>query len=289
MSKGFFSKAISWLSGKSSLEMNEDEKARLAEKRLDSVIDEVEAEGLIDNDAHEMLHGVIDFAGANARKVMVPRTEIVSLELTPQTEVKEIIEIILKSGHSRIPVHNGDIDQIQGLIYAKDLLGNWGAKTIDLAALVREPYFIPETKMLDDLLREFQTKRIHLAFVIDEFGGTSGLVTMEDLIEEIVGEISDEYDDDPSLVTKVGAGRIIVSARLEIDQMFKHFNMEEPKSGFSTVGGWIYNNIGYIPQQGETIFVDGFEVTIEIADARRLKRVKVTKIRKENHETEGSQ
>ena len=277
MGRRLFSKISSWFKGKLKLEMDEAEKARLAEQRLDSVIDEVEAEGLIDTDAHEMLHGVIDFSGAYAREVMIPRTEIVALELNVFTTLKEVIDLIIGSGHSRIPVHNGNIDQIQGLIYAKDLLRHWGEEKIDLSAVLREPYFIPETKRLDDLLSEFQSKRIHLAIVIDEFGGTSGLVTIEDLIEEIVGEISDEYDDDPRLLTETSSGQVIASARLEVDELFKHFNIEEPDGNFSTVGGWIFDSTGYIPQQGETIYVDGFEITIEVADDRTLKRVKITK------------
>jgi hemolysin (HlyC) family protein len=256
-----------------SIGMDEAEKAKLAEKRLDSVIDEVEAEGLIDEDAQEMIRGVIDFSSSQVRDVMVPRTEVVAVDVN--TPIDQVIQTILQSGHSRIPAYEEAIDRIVGLVYAKDLLSRWGAERIDLRTVLREAYFIPETKPLDDLLDEFRKKHMHLAIVIDEYGGTSGLVTMEDLIEEIVGEIVDEYDDDVTLLQKISDNEVMASARLEVDELFDHFDLEEPEGKFTTIGGWIFSHTGYIPQQGEAIDIDGMRVVVEAADERTVKRVRI--------------
>lgn len=255
--------------------LDDAERARWAEERLDSVIDEVEAEGLIDEEAQEMIRGVIDFSNAMVREVMVPRTEIVAVDI--RDPIEKVIETILESGHSRIPVFEENIDHIKGLVHAKDLLRHWGANRLELAPVMREPYFIPETKGLDDLLSEFRRQRIQMAIVIDEYGGTSGLVTIEDLIEEIVGEIIDEYDDDEALLHVIHPDEVVVSARLEIDDLFEHFGLDKPQGKFSTVGGWIFHHTGYIPQQDETFHLDGFDVTIETRDEKTIKRVKVVR------------
>ena len=253
--------------------LNDAEKAKIAEAKIDSIIDEVEAEGLIDPDAQEMIRGVIDFSTSMVREVMVPRTEVVAVNVASST--RNLIDTILESGHSRIPVYTDSIDRIIGLVNAKDLLKHWGADNLDLKTVMRQPYFIPETKPLDDLLEDFQAMRIQMAIVIDEYGGTSGLVTIEDLVEEIVGEIVDEYDDDPKLLLEVKSGELMVSARLEIDELYAHFDKEAPEDKFTTVGGWIFHHTGYIPQQGELIEIDGFSVSIESVDERKIKRVKI--------------
>lgn len=266
-----FRKIRNWFGNGKALD--ESQRARLAEEKLDSVIDEAEAEGFIDEEAQEMIRGVIDFSTSMVREVMIPRTEMIAVDI--RRPLDSVIETILESGHSRIPVFEEDIDHIKGLVHAKDLLRHWGASTLDMAGVLREPYFIPETKRLDDLLAEFQSKRIQLAIVIDEYGGTSGLVTIEDLLEEIVGEISDEYDFEKQLLHTVKTGELVVSARLEIDELFDHFDLEEPEGKFSTVGGWIFSYTGYIPQQGETFLIDGFQVTIQSTDERTIQRVKI--------------
>ena len=273
MGRGFLFRFFRRLAGKEDLDKTE--RAKLAEARIESVIDEVEAEGLIDPDAHEMIHGVIDFAISMVRDVMVPRTEIVAVDVN--SPVDQVIETINESGHSRIPVYSESIDKIIGLVYAKDLLRHWGTEKLDLTKVMREPYFIPETKRLDDLLAEFRSKRIHVAIVIDEYGGTSGVVSIEDLLEEIVGDISDEYDDDPELLIEAKSGGLVVSARLEIGKLFEHFDMEPPQGEFTTVGGWIFDHTGYIPQQGETIEISGFTIIVEATDERTVKRVRIAR------------
>lgn len=271
MGSGFFLKLKKWFGH--NLELDKTQRAKLAEEKLDSVIDQAEAEGLIDEEAQEMIRGVIDFSTSMVRDVMIPRTEIIAVDI--QHPIDAVIETILNSGHSRIPVFEENIDHIKGLVHAKDLLRHWGAKSLDLDGVLRESYFIPETKRLDDLLAEFRTKRIQLAIVIDEYGGTSGLVTIEDLLEEIVGEISDEYDFEKKLLHTVKSGELLVSARLEIDELFEYFDLDEPEGKFSTVGGWIFNHTGYIPQQGETFTIDGFHVTIESTNERSIQRVRI--------------
>ena len=246
---------------------------RTHDERLEDAFDEAQREGILDDEAHEMIRGVLDFAAAMVQDVMVPRTEIVAVEDT--ATLQELIDTILESGHSRIPVFNDTIDKIIGLVYAKDLLRHWGKDTLDLSQVLREPYFIPETKQLDDLMNDFRKKHIQLAIVIDEYGGTSGLVTIEDLLEEIVGEIVDEYDEDELLIQENRYGELTVSGRLPIDELYDYYGLDEPREKYTTVGGWISHHAGYIPRQGETFRIGAFEVIIAEADERTIKRAKV--------------
>jgi CBS domain containing-hemolysin-like protein len=261
-------------------------KPSISEKDIQSIIDVGEEEGVIDQEEHEMIHGIFELKQAVVREVMVPRTDIKCI--SRKARIKDIIDLIISEGHSRIPVFDGKIDNIVGIVYAKDLLQFWGkdGEEIPLETVMREPYFIPETKRLEELLKEFKMKRVHMAIVVDEYGGLSGLVTIEDLIEEVFGEIEDEYDQrEEERIIPLGDGSISVDAKLEIEELESYFDVEIQKENFETVGGFIFNLLGRVPKAGERVNYGDLIMTIESADGRRIGRIKITRSRggHENH------
>ncbi len=255
------------------------DKVKEAEERLGEFLDEVQDEGLIDEEASEMFLGVIDLLSTQADEVMVPRIGVDAV--SEDTAIPDIIETILKSGHSRIPVYRENVDHIVGFVYAKDLLRYWGkdSSDVDLADILREPYFVPESKPVGDLLKEFQEKKVQIAVVVDEYGGTSGLVSIEDIVEEIVGEIEDEYDpeqDEPQIVQN--GNWVEAAAGVDIDDLFDIFGKDAPDGDYTTIGGWIFDVIGRIPDKGETLELDGYEINILDADQRQINRIAIKKI-----------
>jgi CBS domain containing-hemolysin-like protein len=248
---------------------------------IHSIIDAGEEEGVLNLDEHEMIHGVLGLKGRTAREIMVPRTEIACVN--SQAKIDEVIHRIIEEGHSRIPIYEEDLDHMVGIIYAKDLLQFWGKQNgrASPKEIARKPYFIPETKDLESLLREFKVKRVHMAIVVDEYGGTSGLITIEDLIEEVFGEIEDEYDTEEERLIPLTDGWVLVDGRLEIEELEEHLNLQLPRENFESVGGFIFHLIGRVPREGETILHPGLEIKIEAADERRVKRVRVRKRREE--------
>jgi CBS domain containing-hemolysin-like protein len=248
---------------------------------IHSIIDAGEEEGVLNLDEHEMIHGILTLKGRIAREIMVPRTDVVCV--SSQVTIEEVIRRIIEEGHSRIPVFEGDLDHIVGIIYAKDLLQLRG-KTEGQASpkeIAREPYFIPETKNLESLLRDFKRKRVHIAIVVDEYGGTSGLITIEDLIEEVFGEIEDEYDTEEQKLVPLKDGWVLVDARLEIEELEEYLNIQAPRNNFESVAGFIFHLIGRVPKKGETITYPGLEIKIESADERKIEKVKVRKVHQE--------
>lgn len=249
--------------------------AESPEERLEEIIDEAEREGLIDDEASEMVQGILDLSNTTAAEVMVPR---ISLSAVPDTiSVADLLASIVEFGHSRIPVYSGSVDRIIGILYVKDLFRFWGRDDeVRLADVMREPYFIPESKPLSDLLTEFKARKIQLAVVVDEYGGTSGLVSMEDILEMIVGDIADEYDtEEDTELLRAEDGHVVASGRLAISDLADHFDTEAPEGGFTTVGGWISDRIGRVPDEGEEFEFDGFQVRVESADPRQIKTVSV--------------
>jgi CBS domain containing-hemolysin-like protein len=231
-----------------------------------------------EEEERELIHSVFEFGDTVVREVMVPRTDMVVTKTG--TKLKEALATIDKHGFSRIPIYEGDLDNIIGVLYAKDLL-----KRVlelkpgdDVTALGREPFFVPEQKKVPDLLREMQEKRIHIAIVVDEYGGTAGLVTIEDLIEEIVGEIVDEYDQEEPLVEAISEDRVRVSARLPIDEVNELMNVELPHEEWDTVGGLVFGLVGRVPKPGETVTYDGLQFTTERVSGRRIQKVLISKV-----------
>jgi CBS domain containing-hemolysin-like protein len=250
----------------------------VTEEDIHSIIDAGEEGGVLNLDEHEMIHGVLGLKGRIAREIMVPRIEIT--HVSTQANVEEVIRRILEDGHSRIPMFEEDLDHIMGIVYAKDILKFWGKKAgrPSLLEIARRPYFIPETKNLETLLREFKRKKVHIAVVVDEYGGTSGLITIEDLIEEVFGEIEDEYDTEEQRLVPLKDGWVLVDGRLEIEELEEHLSIQIPNKDFESVGGFIFHLTGRVPKRGETIAYPGLEIEIEAADDRKIEKIRVRKI-----------
>ena len=253
------------------------------QKEIKHLIDVGEEEGLLSEDEGEMIQSILSFRDTLAREIMVPRPDAVII--SADTPIEKLHRLVIQEGHSRFPVHDGTVDNIIGILHVKDLLVFWGEKHLDLKDILRTPYFIPETKKISHLLKELRDKKSHMAVVIDEYGGTAGLVTIEDIIEEIVGEIRDEHDNEEALLVATGEGDILVDARLEIEKLVEHFNLEVPKGNFESVGGFIISLLGRVPQPNETIIHGFLEMTIESADARKIRKVRV-RMRKEEGNTD---
>ncbi|MHB8122055.1 MAG: hemolysin family protein [Desulfuromonadaceae bacterium] len=251
---------------------------RTTEQDINDFIEASEEEGLVNEEECEMIRSIFSLGTTIVREVMVTRTEMACV--TVDATVRELLDIIIACGHSRIPVYEDSIDNIIGLLYAKDLLKQWGTdeNSLSVREIMRPPYFIPESKNLEQLLQEFKRKRIHLAIVIDEYGGTSGLITIEDLLEEIVGDIQDEYDREESLLTVSPDGSIIADGRLPVEELEEHFDIQIERDNFDSVGGLAFHLTGKIPAIGDTIEGSGLCMKIIDADLRRVKKVSISLI-----------
>jgi len=225
----------------------------------------------------ELISSVLDFTDTLVREVLVPRTDMVTLPAT--ATAAGALDLVLEAGRSRIPVFGDGIDHIEGVLYARELLqlmDEGGDRSIRVSELMRAPYFVPETKRVSELLREMQASQVHLAIVVDEFGGTAGLVTIEDLLEELVGEIADEYDEEEPMVTQLAEGAYLIDARMGIDELGQLIGAELPDDEWDTVGGLMLGLAGRVPREGEAF---DFHDHIFIADrvqGRRVARVRVS-------------
>ena len=216
----------------------------VTEEEIKSMVDAGEEEGFIEADEKEMILSIFEFGDTLAREVMVPRIDITAIEVG--TSLNEALSVIINAGHSRIPVYADSIDNIVGILYAKDLLPLLlrGEKEVRLETVLRRPYFIPETKKVDDLLPDLRQRKVHMAVVVDEYGGTAGLVTIEDLLEEIVGEIQDEYDSEEPIYQVISDEEYVLSARIDLDDLAKLLSAEFPNEDSDTLGGLIYDHLG---------------------------------------------
>lgn len=252
-------------------------------KLIGPILSRAQIYGVMDKSSRKMIENILDFTHMLAREIMVPRTEIRAV--SSQATVKEIITEVTESKHIRIPVYRETIDNIIGILNVKDLLAFWSKQITreDILSILTKPYYIPETKNTHLLFQELKENKKHIAIVIDEYGGTSGLITLEDLLEEIVGEIRHEYEpmagDDG--IIPVHDGAFIVDGRTEIEKIEEHLNVSLKKGRYETLSGFILNSIKRIPLTGEKFQIDGLEVLIEHADERSIKKVKIKKI-KEN-------
>jgi CBS domain containing-hemolysin-like protein len=259
---------------------------RVTEEEIHELMNAGEEEGLINEEENEMIRSIFALRDTVVREIMVPRTDMACISL--DTSFRDVLSSIIDCGHSRIPVFDGTIDNVVGLVYAKDLLKYWGLdeSAVELRKILRTPYFIPETKNLEELLHEFKKKRIHIAIVIDEYGGTSGLVTIEDLLEQIVGDIQDEYDLEEEWVVEGDDGASVVDARLPIEDLEERFGIEIERDKFDTVGGLIVHLTGRIPAEGEEVEIGAIRLTVLEADARKIKKVSISKRVEKAEETE---
>jgi magnesium and cobalt transporter len=246
------------------------------EREIQTLLDAGEENGLIDPQSGEMIQSILEFRDTIVREVMIPRTAMVVLKA--DATIDEIIDLNLKHGHTRMPVYQDHLDQIIGILNVKDLLKYW-SKTVtheDILSEIRKPYFVPETMRTSVLLHDLKQKKIHMAIVIDEYGGTAGLVTLEDLIEEIVGEISDEDETAQSDIIKLSENVYLCDGRIEIETIERYFDVELPTGNYETLAGLVINEWGKMPRVGETIQIDFMEVTVQEADEKSIKKLKIT-------------
>ena len=247
----------------------------VTEEEIKSMVDAGEEEGVIEEDEKEMIFSIFDFGDTFVREVMVPRIDIISVEA--ETPLLEALDTIMAAGHSRIPVYNDTIDDITGVLYAKDLLPllKRGETDIPLETVLRDPYYIPETKKVDELLPDLQQRKVHMAIVVDEYGGTAGLVTIEDLLEEIVGEIQDEYDSEEPIYEIISDDEYVLDARINLDDLAKLLGLEFADEGSDTLGGLIYDHLGRVPSEGDVVAYDGLQITVLSVEGRRINKVRV--------------
>lgn len=248
---------------------------------MKAVIQVSEEKGTIDYEEKEMINSIFKFSDTTVKEVMVPRMDMVVLEKNASYD--EVITLVKNKGHSRIPVYDEDVDKIIGILFVKNLLeykNNSNNKKFDnLTDLVKKPYYVPETKKIDELLREFQQERIHLAIVVDEYGGTAGLVTLEDVIEEIVGEIQDEYDNEKSLISKVDNNSWIVDGKIGIEELNERIALDLPtEEDYESLGGFILNKLRRIPEHNEEILFKNYKFIIESLFENRIKEVLIFRI-----------
>ncbi len=251
----------------------------MSEEELRLLVGAGEEEGLIEEDEREMIAGIFELGKTLAREVMVPRISVVAVEAN--TPLLEALDVVIEAGHSRIPVYRDNMDNIVGILYAKDLLNYLrdGQTNVPLCDMVREAYFIPESKHVDELLQELQERKVHIAIVVDEYGGTAGLVTIEDLIEEIVGEIQDEYDREEPFMERISEDEIIFDARVDLDDVNRLMSLNLPTEYGDTLGGLVFSELGKIPVPGDWVQVNGVTIEVLSVVGRRIKKVRVVRDR----------
>lgn len=255
------------------------------QEEIMTMLDASEKEGAIENVEKEMIYSVLEFNDTVAREVMVPRIDIVAVET--DTPIHEALQVFIKSGHSRIPVYEGTIDNIKGLLYAKDLLNLWhSGEQKPIRDIMRKAWFVPESKRCDVLLKELKLSKIHMAVVVDEYGGTAGLLTIEDLLEEIVGDILDEYDvDEEADYVQKGPNEYVVDASMNLDDFNELLEVELSTEDSDTLGGFIFSQLGRVPEAKETIDLPTMKLRVESIEGRRIRKVYVLRKREEKSET----
>ena len=245
-------------------------------EELKLIVERTGEQGVLEAEEEQMISAVIELGESRVHEVMVPRIDIVALPAG--AGVAEAVDLILAEGHSRIPVYEDSVDNIIGILYAKDLLPILHRQEPPpaLRSILRPPLFVPESMSIDDLLHELQRRKVHLAIVLDEYGGTAGLVTIEDLLEEIVGEIQDEYDTEEPMVVRLSDDEARVDGRADVDDLVELFDVrldEEDQEQYDTVGGLVYHHIGGVPRVGDQVELDGATLTVESTDGRRVGKV----------------
>jgi putative hemolysin len=257
--------------------------AQMSVDELRLIIERGGEEGILEAEEEQMINAVIELGSRRLHEVMIPRTDIVSLPAS--ATLAEAVDTIVDEGHSRIPIYEESIDAVVGILYAKDLLRilqrppeEWPA----MRTILRPPVYVPESMSIDDLLHEFQRRKVHLAIVLDEYGGTAGLATIEDLLEEIVGEIQDEYDTEEPMVVRLSDDEARIDGRADVGDLADTFGIEidlEDEDEYDTVGGLVFHRLGDVPRPGDEIEVGGLTVTVESVDGRRVDKVLVVRRR----------
>ena len=262
----------------------EKDKHILSDQELRTLVEVGEEKGALEKDEKEMIHSILEMSDTITREIMVPRTDMEALDKS--TSLKDVLNLVKDKLHSRVPVYDESIDNIAGILFLKDLLPYIKKKdqaSFDLGKLLHPPYYVPEQKKINELLREFQKERIHMAIVVDEYGGTSGLVTLEDVIEEIVGEIQDEYDEEMPLFEKIDAHTFIIDGTMQLDELNEELGIDLPEEeGVDSIAGFLLGRFGSVPKFDEKLEFNGYEFTIIKATKKRIEKVKIVINKKPN-------
>jgi CBS domain containing-hemolysin-like protein len=259
----------------------EERKEELVERAIEELADSAGFdEPLMEPDIRQMIGNVFELTDSEVREVMVPRIEIIALE--KGSRIEQVQKVVAETGYSRFPVYENDIDNIVGVLYVKDIFKKYPLPTAndDLTQLVRPAYFVPESKPLKALLEEFKLQKLHIAIVVDEYGGTAGLVTMEDLLELIVGDIQDEHDTEEEELVQVRENEFLVSANLSMYDLSEKLDLALEEKDFETVGGYIYDLVGSLPQVGQRVSADGVDYIVQKVNGQRIEKVRVVVTRK---------
>ena len=246
----------------------------LSEEELRTLVDVGASEGVVEREEREMIHKVFELEDTLVRSVMVPRTDMFCLPIDTPSE--QILPALRENLHSRVPVYEGSLDVVVGILYTKDLLPYVATGLpvdFDLRAHLHPPYFVPESKRADALLQEFQAKKLHMAIVVDEYGGTAGLVALEDLLEELVGEIADEYDEPERLIQRLDESTFRVSGKLAVEDLNTAAGLSIANEAYTTVGGWVLDLFGRVPRKGERLETPELTVTVEKVERTRVVEV----------------
>lgn len=269
----FFSALIKIMVG----EDNMITSAFLSEEEIKRFVNVSEEEGVIKETESEMIQSIFDFDDTLVREIMVPRIDMICIK--KNASIEELVELAVENGHSRIPVYEESIDEIVGLIYVKDLLNlilRDSIEDVSLKDLIKPIYFIPETKPINQLLAEMKSRKEHMAIVLDEYGGTSGLITIEDLLEEIVGDIQDEYDLEPKQIEIISKNEVMVDGKVDIDEINEILpELLLDREEYETISGFVLHHLGYFPEEGEKIKIDGLKIIITETSEHRIEKVKI--------------
>lgn len=235
----------------------------------------------LNEEKEDMIRGVVDLSDTAVKEVMIPRIDVDFIPLDMETE--ELLERVAESGHSRFPVYDESIDNVVGILYVKDLINSFAKKEpIDLEKIIRKPFFVPESKRIDGLLREFKRRHVHIAIAVDEYGGISGIVCMEDIIEEIVGDIQDEFDNEGEDISSIGEGLWLCDARVDMDDLAESLHTELPSDEFETLGGFVFDLFGKIPVRYEKVRWKNFDFIVQDMDGHKINTVKIAAVKDED-------
>ena len=250
---------------------------KLKKKRA---VSEILQEGL-NEEKEDMIRGVVDLSDTAVKEVMIPRIDVDFIPI--DMEAEELLKRVAESGHSRFPVYAESIDNVVGVLYVKDLINSFAKKEpINLEKIIRKPFFVPESKRIDGLLREFKRRHVHIAIAVDEYGGISGIVCMEDIIEEIVGDIQDEFDNEGEDISSIGDGLWLCDARVDMDDLAECLHTELPSDEFETLGGFVFDLFGKIPVRYEKVRWNNFDFIIQDMDGHKINTVKIASVKDED-------
>jgi len=252
-------------------------------------VDVAEEEGVLEEEEGEMIRSIFEFGDTVAREIMVPRIDMKAAEAS--TSVGDLVDLAVEAGHSRIPIYEGSVDRVTGIFYLKDSLRflRDGRRDVKVGEIMRPAYFVPESKKVDELLREMQKRRVHVAIIVDEYGGTAGLVTIEDILEEIVGEIQDEFDPEGVMVEHVSEHETIVDAIMTLDDVNDLLSVQLVDEDVDTLGGFVYAKLGRVPERGDAVEDAGVRLVAEEVEGNRITRVRVVKLDAEEGRAEVSE